>query len=37
MEKLCGLEVTSAAVSHATGLLDEELGRWRGRPLNAIR
>jgi putative transposase len=37
MEKLCGLEVTSAAVSRATGLLDEELGRWRGRPLNAIR
>lgn len=37
MEKLCGLEVTSAAVSRATGLLDEELGRWRARPLGTIR
>lgn len=32
-EKLCGLEVTSAQVSRAAEALDEELERWRGRPL----
>jgi transposase-like protein len=32
-EKLCGLEVTSAEVSRAAALLDEELGKWRSRPL----
>ena len=33
MEQLCGLEITSAQVSRATALLDEELSRWRERPL----
>jgi putative transposase len=32
-EKLCGLEVTGAQVSRAAEALDEELERWRGRPL----
>jgi putative transposase len=33
METLCGLEVTSAEVSRCAGLLDEQLGKWRMRPL----
>jgi putative transposase len=37
MEKLCGLEVTSAQVSRATARLDEELSRWRQRPLGQIQ
>src|SRR5918993_1212333 len=32
-EKLCGLEVTSSQVSRATEALDEELQKWRDRPL----
>ncbi|QDV38868.1 IS256 family transposase [Tautonia plasticadhaerens] len=32
-EKLCGLEVTSGEVSRAAEALDEELERWRSRPL----
>jgi putative transposase len=32
-EKLCGLEVTSSQVSRAAQALDEELEKWRGRPL----
>jgi transposase-like protein len=32
-EKLCGLEVTSSQVSRAAEALDEELEKWRGRPL----
>jgi len=32
-QQLCGLEVTSAQVSRATQLLDEELQAWRQRPL----
>jgi putative transposase len=36
MEKLCGLDVSSAQVSRATALLDEELGRWLQRPLDEI-
>jgi transposase-like protein len=32
-EKLCGLEVTSSQVSRAAAALDEELEKWRGRPL----
>jgi putative transposase len=31
--ELCGLEVSSTPVSRATKLLDEELERWRNRPL----
>src|SRR3954462_5273835 len=32
-EKLCGLEVTTAQVSRAAQALDEELEKWRSRPL----
>jgi putative transposase len=32
-EQLCGLEVTSAQVSRAAAVLDDELQKWRGRPL----
>ena len=32
-EQLCGLEVTSAQVSRAAAALDEELEKWRSRPL----
>jgi transposase-like protein len=32
-EKLCGLEVSTAQVSRAARALDEELGKWRSRPL----
>jgi transposase-like protein len=33
METLCGLNVSSAEVSRAAKLLDEELEKWRRRPL----
>lgn len=33
METLCGLEVTSTEVSRCASLLDEELEKWRTRPL----
>jgi transposase-like protein len=36
VEKLCGRRVSSAAVSRLTGQLDEELQRWRQRPLGQI-
>ncbi|QDV39324.1 Transposase, Mutator family (plasmid) [Tautonia plasticadhaerens] len=32
-EQLCGLEVTSGEVSRAAAALDEELQRWRDRPI----
>jgi transposase-like protein len=32
-EQLCGLEVTSGQVSRAAALLDDELEKWRGRPI----
>jgi transposase-like protein len=32
-EKLCGLEVTTAQVSRAAQALDDELEKWRSRPL----
>lgn len=32
-EQLCGLEVTSSQVSRAAAALDEELEKWRNRPL----
>lgn len=35
-EKLCGLEVTSSQVSRAAKLLDEELEKWRNRPVGCI-
>jgi putative transposase len=36
MRQLCGLDVSSTQVSRATKLLDEELERWRNRPLDAV-
>jgi putative transposase len=36
MEQLCGGEVTSAQVSRAVAALDDELAKWRGRPLGEI-
>ena len=34
-EELCGCEISSSDVSRATALLDEELTKWRNRPLSA--
>jgi transposase-like protein len=36
MEKLCGLEVTSAEVSRCAKTLDDELECWRNRPIACI-
>jgi len=36
MRQLCGLDVSSAQVSRATQLLDEELTAWRQRPIGEI-
>ena len=36
MEELCGLDVTSMQVSRAVQALDEELTKWRNRPLGEI-
>ncbi len=36
VEELCGLSVSSAEVSRATELLDEELEKWRNRPLGCV-
>jgi transposase-like protein len=36
-EELCGCEISSSDVSRATAMLDEELARWRSRPLGAIK
>ena len=35
-QELCGLEVSSAQVSRAAQVLDEELESWRNRPLGAV-
>ena len=37
MEQICGLDVSSAQVSRAAAMLDEELDRWRDRPLGRVR
>ena len=37
LKELCGLEVTSSEVSRATKLLDEELEKWRNRPLGKCK
>lgn len=37
MERMCGLEVTSAEVSRAAAMLDEQLEAWRTRPLGEYR
>lgn len=36
MEELCGLEVSSSQVSKASALLDEELKKWRMRPIPSM-
>ena len=36
MERLCGLQVSSAQVSQASKLLDEHLAAWRNQPLGEI-
>jgi transposase-like protein len=36
-ERLCGCEVSSSEVSRAAALLDEELGKWRQRPLGQVK
>ena len=35
LEKLCGLDISSAQVSRAAASLDEELAKWRSRRLDA--
>ena len=34
LEKMCGLEISSTQVSRAAKILDEELIKWRNRPLD---
>ena len=34
MQELCGTDVSTAQVSRASKLLDEELAKWRERPLS---
>ena len=36
-EELCGCEVSSSEVSRAAALLDEELEKWRSRPLGQVK
>ena len=36
LESLCGLNFSSSDVSRATARLDEELGKWRTRPLGRV-
>jgi putative transposase len=36
-EELCGCEVSSSEVSRAAAALDEELQKWRSRPLGEIK
>jgi putative transposase len=36
-EELCGCEISSSDVSRATALLDEQLSRWRTRPLGRVK
>jgi len=36
METLCGLEVTSSEVSRCSRLLDDDLEKWRNRPIGCI-
>ena len=37
LKKLCGLEISSSQVSNASKLLDEELEKWRNRPIGRIK
>lgn len=34
---MCGLQISSSDVSRASALLDEELNKWRNRPLGTIK
>lgn len=36
-EELCGCEISSSDVSRATALLDEDLQKWRSRPLGHFK
>ena len=36
-EQLCGCEISSSDVSRAAALLDEDLAKWRNRPLGQIK
>ena len=36
-EELCGCEISSSDVSRATAVLDEELQKWRTRPLGQVK
>lgn len=36
LESMCGLSLGSSDVSRATALLDEELEKWRTRPLGRV-
>jgi len=36
-KELCGCEISSSDVSRATALLDEELTKWRNRPLGLVK
>ena len=36
-EELCGCQISSSDVSRATAMLDEELSKWRNRPLSAVK
>lgn len=37
VEEFCGCEVTSSDVSRAAAMLDEELEKWRNRPLGEMK
>jgi len=37
LKKLCRLEISSAQVSNASKLLDEELEKWRNRQIGCIK
>jgi len=37
LQELCGLEITSTEVSRCASMLDDELEKWRTRPLGRIR
>jgi transposase-like protein len=36
-EQLCGCEISSSDVSRAAALLDEDLAKWRNRPLSQVK
>lgn len=36
LEQMCGLDISSSDVSRAASVLDEELAKWRNRPIGEI-